>query len=156
MLMYFFVRRVSAGALLAMLAVPACALDVLTLELDRAKIVELPAGTNTLVIGNPGVADATILRRQNRIVLTARGFGETNMIALDTNGIALAEIMVRVKSPPPSLIVQRGLERETWSCTERCEPAVNPGDSSRHTGEAVKQIGQHSGFARPATSGGGK
>jgi Flp pilus assembly secretin CpaC len=91
MFLRLFVRRVLAGSCFVLLVWPVAAQDILTLEIDRAKIVELPAGTNTLVIGNPGIADATVLRRQNRIVLTARAYGQTNMIALDTRGQALAE-----------------------------------------------------------------
>ena len=149
MFLRLFVRRVLAGSCFVLLVWPVAAQDILTLEIDRAKIVELPACTNTLVIGNPGIADATVLRRQNRIVLTARAYGQTNMIALDTRGQALAEVMLVVKNAEFGLVVQRGLERETWTCSPRCEPAISPGDSARHTGEAIKQAGQHGGFARP-------
>ncbi len=123
------------------------------MEIDRAKIIELPAGTNTLVIGNPGIADATLLRRQNRIILTARAYGKTNMIALDSRGEALAEVMLVVRNTEYGLVVQRGLERETWSCNPRCEAIVSPGDSGRHTGEAIGQAGQYNGFARPNSAG---
>jgi Pilus formation protein N terminal region len=139
MFLHLFVRRVLAGSCFVLLVWPVAAQDILTLEIDRAKIVELPAG----------IADATVLRRQNRIVLTARAYGQTNMIALDTRGQALAEVMLVVKNAEVGLVVQRGLERETWTCSPRCEPAISPGDSARHTGEAIKQAGQHGGFARP-------
>jgi hypothetical protein len=154
MLLYVFVRRVFAGACLALCALPAAADNALLLEIDRAKIIELPAGTNTLVIGNPGVADATVLRRQNRIVLTARAYGQTNMIALDARGEALAEVMLIVRNSEQALVVQRGLERESWSCNPRCERAVNPGDAARHTGEATGQAGAYGAFARPQAAGG--
>jgi len=154
MLIAFFGRRVLAGAYLACCALPALADNALILEIDRAKIVELPAGTNALIIGNPGVADATVLRRQNRIVLTARAYGQTNMIALDARGDALAEILLIVKNGEHALVVQRGLERESWSCNPRCERTVNPGDAARHTGEAMNQAGAYGGFARPLASGG--
>ena len=154
MFLRFCIRRVFAIACLACWALPSAAEAPLLLEIDRAKIVELPAGTNTLVIGNPGIADATILRRQNRIVLTARAYGQTNMIALDARGEALAEVMLLVKNSEQALVVQRGLERETWSCNPRCERAVNPGDAARHTGEAVNGAGAYGGFARPLASSG--
>ena len=154
MFAYFFVRRVMAAAFFALCALSASAQERLQLEFDRAKIIELPAGTNTLVIGNPGVADATVLRRQNRIVLTARAYGLTNMIALDAVGAALAEVVLEVKNPGQGLVVQRGLERETWLCNPRCEAVVSPGDTGRHTGEAISSAGQYNGFARPMNSGG--
>ena len=148
-------RRVLAAqvsASLCLAALPATAQEILTLQLDRARIVEMPAGTHTLVLGNPSIADVTVLKRQNRLVLNGRAFGETNMIALDAQGSALAEIVLRVKSADHALIVQRGMERESWSCNPRCEPAVDPGDASRHMGEAIAQAGKRNDFATPATA----
>jgi hypothetical protein len=157
MVLRFFIRRVLAGAccaaVLPLILSPVMAQDRLILEIDRAKIIELPSGTNTLVIGNPGIADATLLRRQNRIILTARSYGETNMIALDSRGEALAEVMVVVKNSGQGLIVQRGLERETWTCNPRCEPAVSLGDSTRHAGDAINSANQYGAFARSLTTG---
>lgn len=143
-------RRVLAGLALmgAALACPAARSDdVVEVLLDRALIVDMPPGAHTIVVGNPGVADVSVLRKQNRLVLTAKSFGETNMIALDARGATLAEIIVRVKGADHTLIVQRGLERESWSCNPRCEPVVALGDAPRHASEVVGQTAQRNGFA---------
>ena len=133
-------------------SVPSPAQEILTLQLDRARILEMPQGTHTLVIGNPGVADVTFLKRQNQLVINARAFGETNMIALDAKGTALAEMIVRVRNNDHALIVQRGMERESWWCNPRCEPTVELGDSGRHTGDAIAQSGRRNEFARPQST----
>jgi tetratricopeptide (TPR) repeat protein len=101
------------------------------------------------VLGAYGKALADVGRYQEAAEVLSRAYGQTNMIALDTRGQALAEVMLVVKNAEFGLVVQRGLERETWTCSPRCEPAISPGDSARHTGEAIKQAGQHGGCARP-------
>ncbi len=55
--------------------------------IDQARLVKIPAGTQTLVIGNPTIADITLLRRNNVMILTPKAFGETNFIALDADGL---------------------------------------------------------------------
>ena len=57
---------------------------------DQARIVKIPASAQTLVIGNPQIADVTL---QNGVmIVTGKGFGETNFIALDAVGNPVARI----------------------------------------------------------------
>ncbi len=151
----FELRRVWAGfSLLACLATaPAMAQQVTQLHLDRAKIVELPPGATTIVVGNPGIADVTLLKGQNRLVLTAKSFGETNLLALDQRGEAVAESILRVIASDHALVVQRGMERESYSCNPRCQPTISLGDTSRHMGEIIGQTGQRNSFATGGNAG---
>lgn len=145
-------RRVLAGMtiLFAAAVCPAARSDdVVETLLDRATILDMPAGAQTIVVGNPGIADVTVLRRQNRLVVTAKSFGETNIIALDQRGVALTEILVRVKSAERMLIVQRGMDRETYACNPRCEPVAALGDAPRHMSETIGQSTQRNAFATP-------
>ena len=50
---------------------------------DQARLVKIPDGTETLIIGNSTIADVTLLKQKNLMVLTPKAFGETNFIALD-------------------------------------------------------------------------
>ncbi len=148
-------RRVLAGAtLVATIAAGGAvgAQEIIEVLLDRARLMEMPAGTTTLVVGNPGIADVTLLRRQNRIVLTAKAFGETNVIALDANGQSLAETIVRVIAADHALVVQRGLERESYSCNPRCQPTVNLGDAMRYMNDTIGQVGQRNAYATPGSA----
>ena len=101
---------------------------VLNVTLDEAKIARVPEGTVTLVIGNPIVADVTMLKGSGAMVVTGKGFGETNLIALDSRGAVLDEKTVRVVPTNSTLVVQRGMERESYSCAPDCMPTVQLGD----------------------------
>jgi Flp pilus assembly secretin CpaC len=114
---------------------------------DRAKIIRLPERTQTVVVGNPGIADVT-LQRNGIVVLTGKSYGLTNLIALDAAGNMLAESTVRVQAPTEALVVvQRGLERESYSCTPRCQPSIVLGDSGKYFGDAAAQAGAHNSVA---------
>ena len=45
-----------------------------------------PAGTSTLVVGNPLIADVTMFKGGVSMVVTAKGVGQTNLIAIDASG----------------------------------------------------------------------
>jgi hypothetical protein len=126
------------------------ATESITVKLDQAKIIQLPEGTSTVIVGNPGVADVTLLKKKGRMVLTAKGFGETNMLALDAQGNSIGESIVRVVAADNALIVQRGLERESYSCNPRCQPTVTLGDTGRYLQEAAGQVQQRNTFSAPA------
>lgn len=125
------------------------ATESITVKLDQAKIIQLPEGTSTVIVGNPGVADVTLLKKKGRMVLTAKGFGETNMLALDAQGNSIGESIVRVVAADNALIVQRGLERESYSCNPRCQPTVTLGDTPRYLQDAAAQVQQRNTFSAP-------
>lgn len=121
--------------------------DVLTVFLDHAKIIRLPEGTQTVIIGNPFIADITV-QRNGIVVVTGKSYGATNLIALDPQGLLLAESMVSVQAPTDSVVVvQRGLARESYSCTPNCQPSLRLGDAAEFFGAVGGQATQRSGFA---------
>lgn len=77
-------------------SVTASAADTIEVVLDQAKVLQLPPNTQTVIVGNPVIADITMLKHTNQMVLTGKGYGETNMIALDAEGNAIGESLVRV------------------------------------------------------------
>lgn len=79
---------------LGLAAAPALAAsdnNLVSVYVDRAKVAKLPPGTTTLVIGNPAIADVTMLKANSVMVITGKGYGETNLIALDAQGEILDE-----------------------------------------------------------------
>lgn len=123
---------------------PAEAADILTVTVDQAKIVNVPPDTRTLVIGNPMIADVTLLKNGSTMVVTGKGFGETNFIALDGNGKAVAQSEIRVILGNNALVVQRGLERESYTCAPRCQPTARLGDDPTYFNQVAGQIQAHS------------
>jgi hypothetical protein len=110
---------------------PAGAADVdISVILDEARLVKLPERVATLVIGNPLIADAS-LQSGGLMVITGKGYGSTNLIALDRSGAVLLERTVEVKGPRVhTVVVYRGISRETYSCAPDCEPRIVPGDNN--------------------------
>jgi Flp pilus assembly secretin CpaC len=122
---------------------------VLSVTLDQAKIARIPDGTVTLVIGNPIVADVTMLKGSGAMVVTGKGFGETNLLALDSHGNVLDEKTVRVVPTTSTLVVQRGMERESYSCAPDCMPTVQLGDGKEFT-DASGQITARNALMQPS------
>jgi Flp pilus assembly secretin CpaC len=141
-------------AALAMLAAtsPARAQpEVVTVVLDQAKLMPVPERVATLIIGNPLIADAT-LQASGTMVLTGKGYGATNLMALDRHGKVLMEKTIRVSAPNDTVVVYRGTERQTYSCAPRCEAQVMLGDSAASfaaiLGQTTARNGQAQGAAR--------
>ncbi len=72
--------------------------DTVTVPIDSARILQLPGGVATVVIGNPLIADAS-LQRGGMLVVTGKGYGATNLLALDRDGRVVVSKTVRVQSP---------------------------------------------------------
>ena len=59
------------------------------------------------------IADVTLLKSGNTMIVTGKGFGQTNMIALDAGGNPVAELNIVVVGDPRALAVQRGMDRQS-------------------------------------------
>ena len=101
--------------------------EILNVTMDEAKLIKLPDLVATIVIGNPLIADAA-LQPGGLVVLTGKGYGATNFIALDRKGNALLEKTIQVHGAKDTVVVYKGVNRETYSCAPDCEPVIAPGD----------------------------
>jgi Flp pilus assembly secretin CpaC len=103
-----------------------------TVYLDKASLLKLPERTATLVVGNPLIAD-TVVQPGGVVVITAKSYGMTNLVALDRAGSTLAEYPIQVVGPSDkTVVVYRGVERETYSCVPYCERRITLGDSAAY------------------------
>jgi hypothetical protein len=124
--------------------VPAQA-ETVNIVLDQASILKLPEKVATIIIGNPSVADGS-LQSGGLLVVTGKGYGATNLIALDSRGNALTEYVLKVSAPKDGRVtIYRGVERETWSCVPNCERSIMLGDSQAYFDAAIGQIGARNG-----------
>jgi Flp pilus assembly secretin CpaC len=121
---------------------------MVTIILDQAQVMRLPDGVATLVVGNPLIADISI-QSGGMIVLTGKGYGVTNLLALDRSGAVLEQKMIQVQGPRDNLmVVYRGVERESYSCTPKCERRITLGDSPSYFDTAIAQTGARTGQAQ--------
>ena len=110
---------------------------------DQARLVKIPDGTDTLIIGNSTIADVTLLKQKSLMVLTPKAFGETNFIALDAQGKPLAESTIQVINSSNALVVQRGMERQSYSCAPDCQPTERLGDDSKYLSSVAQEAQAH-------------
>ena len=110
--------------------------------LDRATITSIPKGTATIVIGDPLIADVHIVGDQapGVMIVTGKGYGVTNVIALDNSGRKLDERLVQVLGPAESVVVYRGITRESYSCAPDCERRITLGDTAEFFNNALSQV----------------
>jgi len=125
---------------------------MLRVTIDQAKVAQLPAGTRTLVVGNPAIADVTMLKGGGAMVVTGKGYGLTNLIALDAQGNIIDEKNIAVEAAKAVLVVQRGSERESYWCNPVCMPTVQVGDDNTAFSTASGQITAHSSLASGSSS----
>jgi Flp pilus assembly secretin CpaC len=134
---------------------PALALaapESVAVNVDQAKLVKLPGKVATIVVGNPLIADVT-LQPGGIIVVTGKGYGATNFIALDRSGEVLVDRVIQVEGPTDQLVtVYRGVERESYSCMPTCQRRVTLGDGGDYFKATMDQAGSLSSQAAGAAA----
>ena len=91
--------------------------------MNQAKIVKLSRDADTIVVGNPLIADAAV-KDARTIVITGKGFGVTNFVVLDAKGEPVVDEQIIVsRSVAETIRVYRQAKVQTLSCTPFCESA---------------------------------
>jgi Flp pilus assembly secretin CpaC len=114
------------------------------ITIDQAQVMKMPDGVATLVVGNPLIADVSI-QSGGMVVLTGKGYGVTNLVALDRSGAVLEQKTIQVQGARDTVVVYRGVERESYSCTPKCERRITLGDSNDYFGATLGQTGARTG-----------
>jgi len=128
----------AAGAL--GLAAPAAADAGIQVEMNQAKIVKLARPADTIVVGNPLIADAAV-QDASTIILTGKGFGVTNLVVLDSDGNPIVDAQVTVmRQTASSVRVYRRADIQTLSCTPYCESSYK--SEAERTSEAEMTASQ--------------
>ena len=134
---------IMAGILLAGLvtaAGQASAEGGISILMNEAKIVKLARPADTIVVGNPQIADASV-QDATTIVLTGRGFGVTNLVVLDQDGAPLVDEQIFVsRQDAKSVRIYRRATVQTLSCTPYCESSYK--SDAERTSESEMSISQ--------------
>ncbi|MER8368615.1 MAG: hypothetical protein E5W81_07160 [Mesorhizobium sp.] len=105
----------------AAFAVPAKAGAGIEVTMNQAKIIKLSRAADTIVVGNPAIADASV-QDASTIVLTGKGFGVTNLVVLDQEGNPIVDEQITVvRQAASSVRIYRRSEVQTMSCAPYCE-----------------------------------
>jgi hypothetical protein len=121
-------------------AAPPPALETIVVMLDQARLLQLPERAANVVVGNPIVADLSI-QPGGLAVVTGKSYGATNLIVTDKKGAVLMEKTVEVTgAADKNVVVYRGADRETYSCTPECSPRLTLGDSTDYFNKTLAEI----------------
>ena len=119
---------------------PAAAKDPIPVIVDIAKVMRISAPAATVVLGNPGIADATMQDRQT-LVITGKVAGITNLVVLDAKGQLIADEVIHVVKPQSGYVtVHRGAVRFSYACTPHCNATIEPGDEKDYFDNSEKQL----------------
>ena len=112
-------------------------------KLDEVRIVTFNRPVSTVFVGNPVVADATVID-QHHIFILGKGFGTTNMIALGPQSETIANQQITVLNPGGLVTVNKGAAQFSYACNGgRCTARPVPGDQKAFFGETTSSPASH-------------
>ncbi len=93
------------------------------------------------------IADVTMLKNNNTMIITGKGFGQTNLIAIDGAGSLIEEEQIQVLPAKTVLVLQSGSSRISYACNPACMPTVQLGDDDKTFKEVGEQMSTRNGYA---------
>jgi Flp pilus assembly secretin CpaC len=124
-------RRIALAVLAASLfAAPALA-QSLTVRTDQAVRIALASPAKDVAVGNPAIADVTVMDERNILVL-GKSFGTTNVVVLDRAGRMILDRTIIVTSADSGQVtLYRGGKSSGFACSPRCEATDSGADASK-------------------------
>lgn len=122
------------------------------LTMDQVRPIKLENPAQSIVVGNPAIADVTVQDNQN-ILLFGKAPGLTNIYIFDEKGDAANNLVIRVRSPNTDMLtLQRGIARMTFNCTTNCEATTTVGDDQFTFNNVAQQVQNKFQQAQQATA----
>ncbi|MEZ5776262.1 MAG: pilus assembly protein N-terminal domain-containing protein [Hyphomicrobiaceae bacterium] len=104
----------------------------LVVEYDQAKLVRLAEPADSVIIGNPSVADVT-LKSTTLMVITGKTFGITNLIVLNAEDRIILNERLMVRADEQRVVsLNRGGAVQSFNCIGKCEPIIKVGDEQSY------------------------
>lgn len=113
-----------AGALAAAPAALAQSAGI-NIGVDQAHRVQLRGQAGSVIVGNPQIADVTVVDA-NTLYITGKGYGVTEVVAVDEIGRTLfqSRVIVTAGTNAGSVRVWRGAQATEMACAAACSPSV--------------------------------
>jgi hypothetical protein len=148
-------RRTLFAALTILSTVPAHAAGV-SVMLDKVRTITFPKTVTTIYVGNPAIADINMIDSRHAFIM-GKGYGSTNMLALDQEGKQVSNIPISVlarQNATVTLQVGVGVAgRVTYTCTTlHCETSPTPGDDKSVFDQNAGELSSHTGSAKTAAN----
>ncbi|QYF86114.1 pilus assembly protein N-terminal domain-containing protein [Brevundimonas sp. PAMC22021] len=96
----------------------------LTVEIDRTQRVQLNGAASSVVVGNPQIADVTVVDA-NTLFVIGKGYGVTEVVAVDAIGRTLFQGEIAVTAGSTGAVrVWRGGQATEMACGQTCAPSI--------------------------------
>jgi hypothetical protein len=104
--------------------------DSLNVRIDQAARLVLTSPARDVIVGNPAVADVTVIDGRS-LIITGKGYGVTNLIVIDRAGRTVMDRQIIVAGPEGDQIsFYRGASVYNYACSPRCERQPMPGEDT--------------------------
>lgn len=96
----------------------------LNVDIDQSARVQLAAPAGSVIVGNPRIADVTVVDART-LYVTGRGYGVTEVVAVDANGRPVFQSRVVVTAGDTGQVrVWRGAQATEMACASTCSPSI--------------------------------
>ena len=129
---------ISAGA--ALLVACAAQAGHITVEAGKAKAIKLNTNAESVIIGNPNIADVAV-HDDKLLFVTGKSFGTTNLMIFDSKGNTIHSSDVVVTANTATWVsVKRAGANFTYDCAPACRPTLSAGYDSGHYDNVGEQL----------------
>jgi len=112
----------------------------ITVETGKAKAIKLKTNADSVIIGNPNIADVAV-HDDTLLFVTGKAYGTTNLMIFDNEGNTIHSSDVVVTANTTSWVsVKRAGTNFTYDCSPTCRPTLSPGDDTEHYGGVAEQL----------------
>lgn len=102
----------------------------LNVDIDQSARVKLRAPAASVVVGNPAIADVTVVDAYT-LFITGKGYGVTEVAAVDGAGRTVFQNRVVVSGGGDGTVrIWRGAQATEMVCGATCAPSMRGGQSS--------------------------
>lgn len=118
-------RILILASALALAPVSAMAQSAISVAIDQAQRVQLRGPAGSVIVGNPLIADVTVVDA-NTLYITGKGYGVTEVVAVDAAGrtVFQNQVIVSSGSGAGNVRVWRGGQATEMACASSCSPSV--------------------------------
>lgn len=111
-----------------------------TVEAGKAKAIKLSTKAESVIIGNPNIADVAV-HDDKLLFVTGKSFGTTNLMIFDSEGNTIHSSDVVVTANATTWVsIKRAGANFTYDCSPSCRPTLSAGDDNDHYENVGEQL----------------
>lgn len=100
--------------------------SAIAVRMDQSVRISLKGAAQSVVVGNPTIADVSVIDARTILVL-GKGYGVTNLVIIDAYGRTLFDREIVVSAADSGRVsVWRGPSSTSYACAPRCEQEPAP------------------------------